>query len=75
MINRDGLIQDLGPLGTVVYCDYNNEWSYIVVMEDVTEQLFVDGIVNAYLSTEFSSFIPSTLENGIYKISYDNFPN
>lgn len=74
MINTTELIQTLQPLGNIIYCDYNNDISYIVVMDNVTEKLSVDGIVHSYLSTEFASFVESTLENGVYKVMYDNFP-
>lgn len=74
MIDRDLMIQDLSPLGTVIYCDWNSDWSWVVVMENVSNQLSVDGVVNSHLNTTFISSIPSTLEGGVYKIQYDNFP-
>lgn len=74
MINRGELISTLSPLGVVDYCDWNSDWSWVVVMSEVNDQLSVDGIVNSYLSTDFVNHIPSTLEGGIYKVQYDNFP-
>jgi hypothetical protein len=78
MINEIDLIQNLSQYGVVEYCGYNNieNSSYIVAMNNVeVDKSIVDELCKNYINIEFLNNTPSTLEGGIYKIMFDNFPN
>ena len=78
MINEIDLVLALSQYGVVEYCGYNNEENstYIIAMSNInTDKLTLDQLSASYVNVEFINNVPSTLEMGIYKIQYDNFPN
>ena len=78
MINEIALIKNISQYGVVEFCGYNNNEnsSYIVAVTNVeVDKSIVDELCKNYINNEFLNNTPSTLEGGIYKIMFDNFPN
>jgi hypothetical protein len=73
MVDREALITDLENFGNVVFCDQNNEISYLVVMSDWTEnEATFEAIANIYIVPYFSYLSNLTLVNGVLKAQYNS---
>jgi hypothetical protein len=74
MINIEALSIELQAFSTINLLQYNNDNSFIISINvgDV-EKSFIDGICDSYIISELSVRIPSTIEGGIYKVSYENY--
>ena len=78
MIDILALENTLSVYGIIEYCNYNNieNSTFIVALNAVTESKdILDSIIKPFVNIEFINNVPSTMENGIYKIMFDNFPN
>lgn len=72
MVNREALVNDLTQYGTVVFCDVNNDKSYIVVVSDVTTDLTtMKSICDTYLLTDYPYEKVMTLVDGTFKTEYN----
>lgn len=73
MVDRQALIEELEQYGNVVFCDQNNEISYLVVMSDWTEnKATFESIANIYIITDFPYLSNLTLVNGVLKAQYNS---
>jgi hypothetical protein len=73
MVDREALITDLENFGNVVFCDQNNEISYLVVMSDWTEnEATFESIANIYIVPDFPYLSNLTLVNGVLKAQYNS---
>jgi hypothetical protein len=73
MVDREALITDLENFGNVVFCDQNNEISYLVVMSDWTEnEATFEAIANIYIVPDFPYLSNLTLVNGVLKAQYNS---
>lgn len=75
MINIEALSIELQKFSTINLVQYNNENSFIISINvgGEVEKSFIDGICDSYIISELSVRIPSTIEGGIYKVSYENY--
>jgi hypothetical protein len=72
MVDRQALIEELEQYGNVVFCDQNNEISYLVVMSDWTEnEATFEAIANIYIVPYFPYLSNLTLVNGVLKAQYN----
>jgi hypothetical protein len=73
MVDRQALIEELEQYGNVVFCDQNNEISYLVVMSDWTEnEATFEAIANIYIVPDFPYLSNLTLVNGVLKAQYNS---
>jgi len=73
MVDRQALIEELEQYGNVVFCDQNNEISYLVVMSDWTsDQVTFEAIANIYIVSDFPYLSNFTLVNGVLKAQYNS---
>jgi hypothetical protein len=73
MVDRQALIEELEQYGNVVFCDQNNEISYLVVMSDWTEnEATFESIANIYIVPYFPYLSNLTLVNGVLKAQYNS---
>jgi hypothetical protein len=73
MVDRQALIEELEQYGNVVFCDQNNEISYLVVMSDWTEnEATFESIANIYIVPDFPYLSNLTLVNGVLKAQYNS---
>jgi len=73
MVDRQALIEELEQYGNVVFCDQNNEISYLVVMSDWTEnEATFESIANIYIVPDFPYLSNFTLVNGVLKAQYNS---
>jgi hypothetical protein len=67
-VDTVGLNNALEQKGDVVFCGVNNDISYIVVVENVTEPIdSLTTIVDQYLSSEYPNQTEVRLDNGVFK--------
>jgi hypothetical protein len=73
MVDRQALIEELEQYGNVVFCDQNNEISYLVVMSDWTsDQATFEAIANIYIVPNFPYLSNLTLVNSVLKAQYNS---
>jgi hypothetical protein len=73
MVDRQALIEELEQYGNVVFCDQNNEISYLVVMSDWTEnEATFEAIANIYIVPNFPYLSNLTLVNSVLKAQYNS---
>jgi hypothetical protein len=73
MVDRQALIEELEQYGNVVFCDQNNEISYLFVMSDWTEnEATFESIANIYIVPDFPYLSNLTLVNGVLKAQYNS---
>ena len=73
MVERQALIEALEQYGNVVFCDQNNEFSYLVVMSDWTsDEAIFESIANIYIVPDFPFLSNLTLFNGVLKAQYNS---
>jgi hypothetical protein len=73
MVDRQALIEELEQYGNVVFCDQNNDISYLVVMSDWTEnEATFESIANIYIVPDFPYLSNLTLVNGVLKAQYNS---
>jgi|GWRWMinimDraft_13_1066021.scaffolds.fasta_scaffold05897_4 hypothetical protein len=72
-VDRDALVQELEQYGNVVFCDQNNEISYLVVMSDWTSDAATfEAIANIYIVPDFPYLYSFTLQGGTIKAQYNS---
>jgi len=72
-VDRDALVQELEQYGNVVFCDQNNEISYLVVMSDWTSDAATfEAIANIYIIPDFPYLYSFTLQGGTIKAQYNS---
>jgi hypothetical protein len=73
MVDRQALIEELEQYGNVVFCDQNNEISYLVVMSDWTSDAATfESIANIYIVPDFPYLYNFTLQDGTIKAQYNS---
>ena len=72
MVNREELVSKLEVYGTVVFCDVNNDKTYVIVMSDWTGTIdnFVD-IVSVEVIPTYPQTGALTLVDGVIKSEFD----
>jgi|TARA_R100000084_G_C4632663_1_gene139224 hypothetical protein len=75
-VDRNQLVTSLQQHGTVVFCDINNDHSYVVVMNnwDTNIEVFQD-IVNVYVIPYYPYEITLTLVEGTIKSQFNKSPS
>jgi hypothetical protein len=72
-VDRNALVQELEQYGNVVFCDQNNEISYLVVMSDWTSGAATfESIANIYIVPDFPYLYNFTLQDGTIKAQYNS---
>ena len=72
-VDRNALLQELEQYGNVVFCDQNNEISYLVVMSDWTSDAATfESIANIYIVPDFPYLYNFTLQDGTIKAQYNS---
>jgi hypothetical protein len=72
-VDRNALLQELEQYGSVVFCDQNNEISYLVVMSDWTSDAATfESIANIYIVPDFPYLYNFTLQDGTIKAQYNS---
>jgi len=68
-VNTQQLIADLSVYGTINYCDVHSDYSYVIVIEGVSEEdkTTVESIVESACSTDYPVYLSCTLVNGVFK--------
>lgn len=71
-VDRDQLIAALQQHGTVVFCDINNDHSYVVVMNDwsANTETFQQ-IANTYIIPYYPNEVTFTLVEGTIKSQFN----
>ena len=72
MVNREELVTKLEVYGEVIFCDINNDISYVIVMNGWTGTLdnFVD-IVSVEVIPTYPNTDALTLVDGVIKSEFD----
>jgi hypothetical protein len=72
MVNREELVTKLEVYGNVVFCDVNNDKTYVIVMNDWTGTIdnFVD-IVSVEVIPTYPQTGALTLVDGVIKSEFD----
>lgn len=72
MVDRKALVEELELHGNVVFCDENNEKSYVVVMSDWnSDEATFEAIANIYIISDFPFLSNISLVNKILKAQYN----
>lgn len=66
-VNKEQLSTDLETFGEILFCDKNNEKTFIVVMQGVVNKEAVEAIINLACSSDYPNQNHCTLRNGVYK--------
>lgn len=72
MVNTTELRNELELYGDVLFCDVNNDISYVVVVNNWSGGLSTyENIQNTYITTTYSKLINLTLREGVLKVEYN----
>lgn len=72
MVDRQALIEELEQHGNVVFCDQNNERTYLVVMSDWnSDEATFEAIANIYIVPDFPEMSVLTLVDGVLKSQFN----
>ena len=70
MADTINLLHSLTPKGEIVLIGENTSKSYVIIMNNVTDNIeSLNIITNDFLSLEFPILVSETLENGVYKLN------
>lgn len=73
MVDRQALIEELEQHGNVVFCDQNNDFSYLVVMSDWnSDEATFEAIANIYIVPDFPEMSVLTLVDGVLKSQFNS---